>query len=879
MVEAWARARAHSPFLAQLGAREPALLSALLEGRLDAAPDTSADDLPARLRRERNGRMLALGLADLAGLRSVEEVTGALSAFADEAVDAALSGTFRERFGTPETAGFTVLALGKHGSRELNYSSDIDLILLYDPARLPRRGRDGAGDSALRLTRRFVELLSRRTEEGHVFRVDLRLRPAAEVTPLALPVDAAISHYESSALPWERAAFIRARAVGGDVALGEAFLQSIAPFRWRRALDFRALDEVKAVARRIREHYAERQAFGPGYDLKRGRGGIRALEFLVQSEQLVLGGRNPSLRAPAILDALHALATAGRMGREDAAALGAHYRLLRTVEHRLQMVDDQQTHRLPTSEALDGVARLHGLPDGAALLAHLRPAVEEVAARFEAAFPDREGRARVLVPAALGEDAERTVRRWREGVPRGLRAPAARDALENMLPVLLEALRTSADAPAALARFDRLFDGMPGGVDLLSLLAARPAVTEILAEVVAHSPTLAEQVTRRPGLLDVLLDRDALALPGSTDALAAEFRDERLELEGQMDRVRRLVGERRFALGVALVLGREDPLAIGRAYARVAEAALRVLAEATTRAFEEMHGRVPGGELGAIALGRLGGGLLTHASDLDLVFVWTGPTDASSDGARPLRATDYHNRLARRLVAAFSLPTAAGPLYEVDTRLRPQGADGMLAVSAEGFARYQAEDAWTWERMALTRARPVVGSEQARERLNAAVAAGLAPGRSAQVKADAVAMRRDLARSKPPAGPLDVKLGAGGLVDLEFGVQALQLGEGLARTPDLGEAVRRLLAAGCAPPELAGAHDLLTRMLVCLRLLAPGGDVPPPAAAARVARACGLPDWAALEEAHGAARAAVDAFTHSIWGEDWWSRSDNKRRT
>jgi len=884
---AWERARLFSPFLNSIGQANPDLLDVLLENgvasalRLAAAAG-QAGDLTSRLRRKRNRTLFALALGDLSGALTLQDVMKELSALADETVGAALAGAFSERFGSEATPGLTILALGKHGSRELNYSSDIDLILLYDPDLIPRRGRDGAGDSALRLTRRFVELLSRRTEDGHVFRVDLRLRPASEVTPLALPVEAAIAHYESSALPWERAAFIRARTVGGDRDLGARFLHAIAPFRWRRALDFQALDEVRHIAKRMREHFADRQNFGPGYDLKRGQGGIRELEFLIQAEQLVFGGRNQTLRAPAILPALSALTEAGLMGAEDATALAGHYRLLRTIEHRLQMVEDQQTHRLPDGDALDGVARLHGVENGTALLDLLRPAAEDVARRFNDLMPGL-GVRPVRVPVGEGElgrhlddlmlgtpQVRRTIARWREGLPRALRTAPSRDALEAMLPVWLEALAASPDPNAALARFDRLLDALPGGVDLLSMLAARPDVTAMLAEIMAQSPALAEQLTSRPGLLDVLLDRNALDLPGGVGSLEGELADARAAYEAQLDRVRRQVGERRFAIGTTLVTGRADPLEAGQAYARVAEAALRVLAGATVSAFEAAHGRVAGGELGAIALGRLGGGVLTHASDLDLVFVWTGPTDAVSDGPKPLRATDYHNRLARRLVAAFALQTAAGPLYDVDTRLRPQGSDGMLAVSAEGFERYQTAEAWMWERMALTRARPVLGSEETRGLLDASIARALDSSPDLQaVFTGALDMRRQLRRGKPSCGPLDVKLERGGLVDLEFGVQALQLGRGTARTPRLGEAVAALVRAGLAHPELAGAHDLLTRMLICLRLLSPGCEVPPPAARARVARACGLADWNALERAHEEARGAVDRFTASLWGEAW----------
>jgi [glutamine synthetase] adenylyltransferase / [glutamine synthetase]-adenylyl-L-tyrosine phosphorylase len=357
-----------------------------IEAGLELARKAGAGipELGTVLRRERTATAVALAIGDLAGELTLEDVVSSLSDLADRAVDAAVASAIAERVPGAAPEGFVVIALGKHGSRELNYSSDIDVIFLYDPPRLPRRGRDDPAQAAVRIGQRVIELLQKRDAEGYVFRVDLRLRPSPEVTPVALPVDAAISHYESSALPWERAAFVRARVVGGDHALGRYFLDAIHPFIWRRSLDFGAVGALQAITGRIRDHYAEGQAFGPGYDLKRGRGGIREIEFYAHMHQLIHGGREPELRAPATLDALAALAEAGRIPRAEAAALASAYRLLRTIEHRLQMVEDRQTHSLPADRAaLDNVARLHGLASGAELLAAIEPSVTEVAATYD----------------------------------------------------------------------------------------------------------------------------------------------------------------------------------------------------------------------------------------------------------------------------------------------------------------------------------------------------------------------------------------------------------------------------------------------------------------------------------------------------------------
>ena len=379
MKEALGRARAHSPFLRVQLERFPEIAALLEAGDVEGAIERARSEgegheLPAALRRERTALALALGIGDLAGILLLERVTGDLSAFAERALERALAFAFAERGPGEEGRGFAVIALGKLGGHELNYSSDIDLIFLYDPAELPRRPREEPGQAALRIGQRLVELMQQRSEEGYVFRVDLRLRPSPEVTPIVLPVDAAISHYESSALPWERAAFIRACLAAGDARLGNYFLEALHPFVWRRSLDFGAIREIQSLTRRIRDHYAQGQGFGPGFDLKRGRGGIREVEFFVQVHQLIHGGREPELRSPATLAALPALARAGRIGEAEEKALREAYRLYRTIEHRLQMVDDQQTHSLPRDPAaLDNVAALHGLEKGRDLLDLLAP--------------------------------------------------------------------------------------------------------------------------------------------------------------------------------------------------------------------------------------------------------------------------------------------------------------------------------------------------------------------------------------------------------------------------------------------------------------------------------------------------------------------------
>ncbi|MDB5687563.1 MAG: (Glutamate--ammonia-ligase) adenylyltransferase, partial [Rhizorhabdus sp.] len=790
-------------------------LAAVLDDNLRLPVIGEADRI---LRRQRQAVALAVALADLAGAAPLEQVVGSLSRFADHALDCAIKAAIEERTPGAEPVGFAALALGKHGSYELNYSSDIDPILIFDPDRLPLRPREDPTEAAVRIARRVIELLQTRNSDGYVLRVDLRLRPSPEATPLALPIEAALGYYESSALPWERAAFIRARAAGGDIALGQGFLDAIRPFVWRRSLDFGAVREIRGISSRIRQHHAQGQRLGPGFDLKRGRGGIREVEFFAQIHQLIHGGRDPALRAAATLDALAALGAAGWIDGDDAARLAHAYRLFRTIEHRLQMIDDLQTHKLPKQpDSLDNAARLHGLSDGGELIDLLRPDVEAVGTIYDALdgeptrhIPrDADALEAELAKAGFTDPAgaRQRIEHMRSGKGRALRTAIAQDAFEAMMPALIEALGRAPAPNEALNRFDDLVAGLPSAINLFRLLEARPALGRTVIDILSHAPTLSQALSRRPALLDGLIDATALAPPPSTDALIAEFsaldRGDGYEL--LLDRVRQRVGERRFALGVQLIDGVADPIDVASGYARVAEAALDVLARATVTEFEGQHGRLPDGEFLVLALGRLGGGALTHASDLDLVYLFTGGISAESDGRRPLGATTYFNRLAQRVSGALSVSTASGPLYEVDTRLRPSGAQGLLAVSLDSFELYQRESAWTWEHMALTRARPIFGSPEARAALSAIIAQTLHRERDvATLTADAVKMRGDIAKHKPAAGPYDVKLIDGGLIDAEFTIHLLQLRHRIGFDPRLRTAARALADAGLLDPAIIG---------------------------------------------------------------------------
>ncbi len=884
--DALGRARAFSPFLCSALDKLPDLESLLAAGDCDAAlayardAGRNVDDVGVALRRERLALSTALAIGDLARAIPVGRVMSELSSFADRALDTVITAAIRKRVPDAAPTGLIGIALGKHGASELNYSSDIDPILLYDPETLPRRERDEPGEAAQRYAREIVQLLSNNTHEGYVFRVDLRLRPASEVSPLAISLGAALTHYESSALAWERAAFIRSRAAAGDIEAGQAFLSSIRPFVWRRSLDFGAIDEITRLTQKIRTAYKGPLEPGPDYNVKQGRGGIREVEFFAQTHQLIHGGRDPSLRMRGTRPALDALAAAGIVAAKDAAALGEAYDRLRTIEHRLQMVNDQQTHTLPEGDALENVALLAGYTDAHALLADLGEITQVVAARFDTLIDAQDGDSKAVAGDGLASnlaqlgfdkpgDMASRIRSWSDGRFNALRSPAALSAFEAILPTMLEAFAEAPDPERALLRWESLLQKASSIINLFRLLEARPGLFEQLTKILTLAGPLADDLGRRPELLDALIDRSALDLPGDVPELVASMAriEQHDDYERQLDRIRIVTSEQRFALGAQLIEGKHDPLDIAAGLSRVAEAALTVAAQSAAREFANTHGVIENSELAIIGLGRLGGGALTHGSDLDIIYVFSGSHEWESDGGRPLGATLYYNRLAQRVGAALSVPTAQGALYEVDTRLRPQGAQGPLAVSIESFERYQQSDAWTWEHMALTRARVLHGSPETRRAIARVIDTILNRARDPEkLREDVLSMRNEMASHKPARGPFDAKLQRGGLVDLEFLVHYLQLRDRCAFDPDLRKALEGLIAQGLVGEELLDVHDLMTRLLVASRLLAPDLGEPAAGPAAVLAQSCRCGDSGQVLQRLKAARQSVASCWKEIFG-------------
>lgn len=876
--------------LARLGAEGPdAVVGAACRAVRLAVEIEDPAEIARLLRLAKAEIHLACAGADLAGLWPQEQATLALSCFADLAVAAALAAAARRLggFENPlKLPGFIVLAMGKLGAYELNYSSDIDLTIFYDPQSF---GED-AKRRAVRLTQFLAQILEERTEHGYVFRVDLRLRPDPASTPVALSTAYAENYYQSLGQNWERAAFIKARPCAGDCAAGEALLQALASFRWRRHLDFAAIADIRSIKRQIVTGAGAAALNEPCFDLKRDTGGIRDIELFVQTQQLILGGRNPELREPGTLQALTVLAKAGAVDPEDAALLARCYGDLRGVEHRLQMLEDEQTHAVPA--APEAQARLAGLcgranfAELAASLVALRRAVAGVDAKL---FSPGESLADPLGalsftgveddPATLEtlrrlgfaapEQVTETIRGWHHGRVRATRSERARELLTELTPTLLRAISETGDADAAFRAFAAFFGALPAGVQALSLFAAQPKVLRELAQVFATAPRLARLLGQRPAALDSLLEARVEEAIAADDAAALVLR-ERVrragDLERSLDEARRFHRDEGLRIALHLLAGRIDGVEAGRALTRLADACSQSLFEAVAL---DLHAkrRLPRGPMALMGLGKLGGGELAAGSDLDVMLLYD---PLPEEGPEP------YARVAQALISALSAPTAEGPLYDIDMQLRPSGSKGPIAVRLSSFARYYEEEAWTWELLALTRLRFVAGNQALGAAAMGAAHAALAlPRDPAALVADALAMRERMDAQRPPRPGWDLKLGPGGMVDIEFAVQTRLLAAA-RRWPDAvrahtGEAIARLAELGALAVDQAQALEAAWRRLTNLSQLqraAHGQNFDPAAAPAlllqRLAEAGGQPDFAALVEALQASRQGLRALSRAV---------------
>jgi len=873
--------RREAGWLAEAAADPEAALAAVL------ADAGRGEDLPAALRAAKRRVALVVALCDLGGVWPLETVTGALTRFADLAVDLALRREVAEEIrrgrlpgegpGDAATgAGMVVLAMGKMGAGELNYSSDIDLICLFDETR-HRGTAQEARASFIKVTRRMTAVLSEVTD-GYVFRTDLRLRPDASVTPVCLSMAAAEAYYEAEGRTWERAAFIKARPCAGDLGAGARFLRALTPFVWRKHLDFAAIQDAHDMRLRIRDHRGlHGRITVEGHDLKLGAGGIREIEFFTQTRQLIAGGRQPDLRDPTTVGGLAALVARGWVPDRVGAELTGLYRAHRELEHRLQMLNDAQTHALPTSA--EGIARIAAFcgQTEAAFRRDLLDRLHRTEALTEGFFAPGAAEAPGTAEAApdLTEAARAITLGW-ESYP-ALRSDRARAIFRRLRPRLLRELARAANPDEALVALDGFLAGLPAGVQIFSLFEANPALVALIVDIAGSAPDLARYLSRNAGVLDGVIGGSfwgdwpgAAGLEADLSGRLAAVGDYETALDG----ARRWMKEWHFRIGVHHLRGLIDGFAAAGQYADLAEAVVRVVWRLVLDEFARRHGPMPGQGAVVVGMGSLGAGRLTAGSDLDLIVIYDAEAVEGSQGPRPLATRPYYARLTQALVTALTAPMPAGRLYEVDMRLRPSGRQGPVATSLASFRSYHAAEAWTWEHLALTRARVLAGApalagevETFRRGLLAA------KGQGAGVRADVAAMRQRLAAAKPGHGPWDAKAGPGRLMEIELAAETVAL---IAASPARDVEGQIAAGAGSILPDsdaqaLLGAYRLLWRLRAAARLLTDGAlDLGALGEGGRafVLRETGTTDAAGLAAVLGQKAGAAAGAVARLTGED-----------
>ncbi len=806
-----------APYLRDLMRREASWLASALTQSPEAAftgvladlEGQTLDSLGLALRQAKRRAAVLIALADLGGVWDLAQVTASLTRLADRAVQLCVTVLVADEIRRgklpagdgADGSGMVVLAMGKMGAHELNYSSDIDLICLFDETRYPGTEME-ARAAFIRVTRKMTGLLSDLTSEGYVFRTDLRLRPDASVTPVCLSMAAAHAYYEAEGRTWERAAYIKARPCAGNIAAGERFLKGLIPFVWRRHLDYAAIQDAHDMRLRIREH---RGLKGPlvveGHNLKLGQGGIREIEFFTQTRQLIAGGRDPDLRSRTTEGGLAALADKGWVPPEVTQKLAAAYRELREIEHRLQMVLDQQTQTMPTTP--EGVARIAAFcaMETAAFRASFLDLLRRVDRLTEGFFSPV-----TAEPAPdLSEQARAIVERWPH-YP-ALRSDRAQAIFARLKPGLLRKLMQGAEPQEALVALDGFLAGLPSGVQIFSLFEANPPLVDLILDIAATAPALARYLSRNAAVLDGVIGGAFFAPWPGVAGLVADLakRLEGVDYERALGVTRLWMKEWHFRVGVHHLRGLIDAFEAGKSYADLAEAVVAGLWPVVLAEFARRHGPPPGRGAVVVGMGSLGAARLNAQSDLDLIVIYDPLGAETSNGLRPLATRPYFARLTQALVTALTAQTAEGRLYEVDMRLRPSGRQGPVATALEAFKAYQEGEAWTWEHLALTRARVLAGDASLAGEVEAFRRDLIRrKGQGPKVRRDVAEMRARLAGAKPGEGAWEAKNGPGHLMDIDLCAQMLALQAG---SPARG--VERQLAAGRSGGNLSQTDETI----------------------------------------------------------------------
>ena len=769
-------------------------------------------DLMRLLRHIKAEAALVVALCDIGAVWPIMRVTEALTDLAVASVQCAVRFQLAQEVGRgrllaadpaePEVGcGLIVLAMGKMGADELNYSSDIDLIVLFDRERSALKDDIEPQTFFVRIAQGISRVLQQRTGDGYVFRVDLRLRPDPSSTPVAVSTEFALGYYEREGRTWERAAMIKARPCAGDIASGEALIAELAPFVWRRHLDFTALGDIHEMKRQMHAFRGHSDIAVEGHNIKQGRGGIREIEFFVQTQQLIAGGRHAGLRVRPTLQALDLLAAGGWIAREVRDELVPAYEFLRRVEHRLQMIGDEQTHTLPEeADAMTRLARFLGFADRDAFARELVQHLERVQTHYSKLFEGEAAQAPGLPTpdfargpedAALVEQladlgfkqpvaAADTLKRWVTGEYRGLRTETTRNALADLVPALIADFGHAESPDTALVHFDRFLQALRRGGRLISLLQQNRSLVSLLALILGAAPRLGEMIAQQPQVVDGLVDPRFFGAMPKRDEIAQRLQAQLTDAstyEEFLDRLRMFGQEGLFLIGTRILSGTVSAQLAGAAFADIAEGVVRAIHRLVLDQFVAQYGEIKDQRTAVLAMGRLGSREMTASSDLDLILIYDFDHDhPDSDGAKSLHGAQYFARLTQRLISAFTARTNYGVLYDIDMRLRPSGRSGPVATRLDAFSHYQEKEAWTWEHMALTRARVISGPKDFADQIEAIIRDVLTRPRERELIAnDVMEMRQAIADEKGESDIWDLKYAAGGMIDIEFIAQFLQL--------------------------------------------------------------------------------------------------------
>ncbi|MBT5766881.1 MAG: bifunctional [glutamine synthetase] adenylyltransferase/[glutamine synthetase]-adenylyl-L-tyrosine phosphorylase, partial [Kordiimonadaceae bacterium] len=694
---------------------------------------TTIVELMRLLRTAKAHVALIIAVADLSGRWDLTKTTKGLSDFAEITLNLSVNFLLKEGVSSSNlehsflddnystNSGYVILAMGKLGGYELNYSSDIDLIVLFDLEVVKYCGKRSPQDFFVKMTQKLVKIMSDRTADGYVFRTDLRLRPDPGATPVALSMEGAEIYYQTVGLNWERAAMIKARPIAGDIEEGHNFLERIRGFVWRRYLDYAAIADIHAIKKLIHEHHSHSGIMLEGHDVKLGRGGIREIEFYAQIHQLISGGREPALRVAPTRLALDALSEMNKLTIEENKTLQEVYVFLRTLEHRLQMINDDQTHELPTEENdLNRISKFMGFEYFADFEMAVINRLNAVNELFNALLQDTnqtEDEDDILLsfpsdkyhPATIKtiEDAKfhdakkayELIQGWMLGRYRACRTDRAREILKNLIPEMLNVFGKQDDPDSVLVKFDDFLSRLPSGVQLFSFIKAQPWLLDLLAQIIGMAPFLSSQLSRNPLMLDAVLNAEDFKNNSSLKDLSNSLDEQLLlarDFQDILDHTRKWANEAKFQVGLQILRGNTDVIHSGETLTHIAEVSFNTMLTHVKEEFAKKHGIIENSSLCILAMGKLGSYEFTTTSDVDIVLIYDADDmSAVSNGAKSLGVNHYYARLSQNFINSITALTAEGKLYEVDMRLRPSGTAGPLAVSIESFNDYQKGQAWT----------------------------------------------------------------------------------------------------------------------------------------------------------------------------------------